>query len=206
MIYRREKRSMEYSYQSPPPNANSGWMGHHLSFYLKPSRTDELLEFVEKMIGPKHTLWRLHYEPGSVAWEDKSVLKFSQKDHAMLIKLSWEEDPNPLESTRQYFQLLAKSLSNINYTAPLRGVGTTISQKSQLNQFYGAVGNQGVRNKPFYTSLSEVENVWLTQLFPSPFPVIKGSRKTRNLSLCRARGLKIMSTEELEDYLNENQK
>lgn len=186
--------------------SNSGWLGHCLSLYVPYTRQQELLTFVEERTGPRHKNWRLvSGGQESLIRNGNYILKFARKEQAMLIKLTWEEDKDPIPSLSQYYLQIIKSLGNINFSHH-RSVAKAFSQKVQLNSLYGTIGNQGVRNAPLYSNISDAENGWLLKLFPDSFPTIKGSRKTKNLSLIKSRGGKIMSTEELEEYLNEVQK
>lgn len=88
---------MEYEYIAPPLKSNSRWMGHHLKFYVNSQKEEELWSFLERTCGPKGEAWRLNRSLSSF-WNSGGplTLRFVHKKHAMLVKLQWVEDQDPL--------------------------------------------------------------------------------------------------------------
>jgi len=100
---------MEYEYIDPPLNSNSGWMGHHLKFYVNSKKEEELWSFLERTCGPKGEAWRSNRTLSSF-WNSGGplTLRFVHKKHAMLVKLQWIEDLDPLISLIDQMKSLAK--------------------------------------------------------------------------------------------------
>lgn len=121
---------MDYKYIAPPQNANDGWMGHHVKLFVDVDKREDFWAFLENYCGPRGEQWRLSKKQERWIWGDSPVeLRFRHKKHAMVVKLQWEEDEDPMERiyaqmkalTSKYTfpmsQMQARGLRNVNVTS-----------------------------------------------------------------------------------------
>ena len=101
---------MDYTYIAPPEKANPGWMGHHVKLFVDQKNREEFWAFLENYCGPRGEQWRTSKKQERWIWGDVPIeLRFMHKKHAMVVKLQWVEDENPMDRIYREMAALSKS-------------------------------------------------------------------------------------------------
>lgn len=88
---------MEYVEVEKPEKHNGGLhFGHEIRLNLKRKREEELFDYLNETVGEKHKTWRFSYLNGRSSWyylehTREAIVRFTNRDHAMLFKLGWSE-------------------------------------------------------------------------------------------------------------------
>lgn len=152
---------MDYTIIPPPLKANSGWMGHHVKLYVKPDRHQEFVDYLSTYCGKKHVDWRIRSRTDKTFWiwgDEPTEVRFKLKKHAALLKLQWEEDPDPKESL----------WGNLKYFSKIYSGGIGISHQSIGR---GIRNTQMTTTKPRATTIYDIEtypmrqDVWDNNIF-----------------------------------------
>jgi hypothetical protein len=167
---------MEYTYKEPPEQHNGEkWFGHVIELIVLEARLDEFKAFLQEQFGPIGNRWRLRYNPPAFVsrtftWKipnSKEVVRFAHKSDAMLFKIVWEEDEDPMVTIMASIKNLTRNINlhtmrpasyPISHVSPiypyhhlpimpLKSVAIpqnpcgeiTISEKRYLNYLYGSL-------------------------------------------------------------------
>jgi hypothetical protein len=126
---------MEYRYQEPPEKHNGQkWFGHEIHVKVVPARKTELFEFVEKIAGEKGTGFRvvdINHKWSFKRIEDV-VIRFVDKNSALLFKLTWDPCPEPEDIFEQLKKIMAQFPPITNHTAIMSRRYPTIDQYADI--------------------------------------------------------------------------
>lgn len=202
---------MEYTYIAPPENANDGWMGHHVKLFVDNEKRDDFWAFLENYCGPKGKDWRRSKRQERWIWGDEPIeLRFRHKKHAMVVKLQWVEDEDPMKRTMEEMRKLAGGLKvylpSQAIGRGLRNARVTATKPSNPLSRYNSqiypdiVDYSGlVSRKHIAETLGLSGKHWGSILLDDPLEAAAGPVKS--VVKCRDRGDEVMTTAMLEARL-----